>query len=990
MRKRAWKGVVRVVGGTCACSMLACGGGDAPTPVTPVVVAPTVSVSPSTVALRGLGTESALAATVTPAAATVSWRSEDPSIASVSGSGLSATIRAVAGGSTRLIATAANGSKTTDATVSVSVTPLVRALSIAPPSADPLVGDALTLTATITQGDPGASNALDWRSSLPTVATIDSTGRLSTLAVGTTTITATNRVNTAATATLVINVRGRARALSISPTLDSLLPAATRTFTPTVTADSGVVRTVRWRSATPAVATIDATGRATAVSVGTTVVTALLDADTAIRATATLVVRSPNVLGISLSMRTQTLALGDTARIVPTVTAEPGASTTLTFRSATPTIATVSSTGVVTAVGAGTVDILATSIATPTRTSVSTVTVLRPTFSITWTETHDGVSPNGATIPVMTAIERRPDGVAYGVTATGAIWQRSLAGVWSLQATPVNTPLLSIAAPSNDSVWISGANGVILRKTATGWVRENIPVSGTVSKIVMRADGFGGSAVTPPDGSGDVGLQRTAGQWTPLGLPVGKWATTYLVVRADTAYATFIPITVSNNILNRYVLGQWTQIPGPVGSLRLGEIFSLSPTELLVAADVPSGSNNQQLPAIFRYSQGSWTREWARSAQPTTLPRLQPFTRCDDGSVMTITEDGVVLSRANDGVWTESTPSRAVSAYGVAKQVICASATNYEFANGVTRGRVTGSSLTFDQWMFNFANLSVGNASFALADGGLLGARWDGASWRPFVQPTCTFAEACGTAFAAFGDGSAVARGNLGAGVWAGGNFTWTSVPYFGASAMWGATAASVLMVSNDNFPGRTVGRIAQLDNGVLRELLPASVNLSFRNAHGASATAMMAVGNCFSACTLAARYNGSSLAIDTVARNVAQGTSLNDVVVFSANSAIAVGTGGSAYRWNGTVWSPISTSTTETFTAVTGVSATEVYAFTSTGGLYGYDGATWRLLQRFSAGITTARVSGNAGFAAGSNGLVVYGRSVLGGRAAAARTQRK
>lgn len=470
----------------------ACGGGDSvtltPTPV-PEAVTPTVTLSASTLDLRGLGSETIVTGTIAPSSATIAWRSDDVAVATVTGSGASTTVRAISGGSTRITATATNGTKRTDVTIPVVVTPLVTALTLAAPASSPLVGDALTLSATIVQKDVGASTVLDWKSSTPTVATVDSTGRVTTLTIGTTTISVASRTNATATASIVLRVLGRARAVVVTPTADTALVGVVRTFTAAVTADSGVARTVRWRSASPAVATIDASGRATALTVGSSVITASLDADTTIRATATLTVRTPIIIGISLGIRTLALVTGDTAQLTGTVTGEPGANLALAFASTAPSVATVTSTGLITAVGPGNVDITATSVGTPGRVSSISLIVARPTFNVRWTETDDGISPNGAPIPAMAAIARRPDGVTYGVTATGEVWQRSTGATWSRQATPVATALRSIATPSNDSAWIGGASGVVLRRVAATWIREPIPTTAEVQMIAASASG---------------------------------------------------------------------------------------------------------------------------------------------------------------------------------------------------------------------------------------------------------------------------------------------------------------------------------------------------------------------------------------------------------------------------------------------------------------------------------------------------------------------
>jgi hypothetical protein len=146
------------------------------------------------------------------------------------------------------------------------------------------------------------------------------------------------------------------------------------------------------------------------------------------------------------------------------------------------------------------------------------------------------------------------------------------------------------------------------------------------------------------------------------------------------------------------------------------------------------------------------------------------------------------------------------------------------------------------------------------------------------------------------------------------------------------------------------------------------SLDADFVNVHGAG-SAVFAAGftNAFPAQGVIARPNAA--ATDFVAKP------LNDVVVFSATSAIAVGLAGGAYRWNGTAWSAIPVSTTENLLAVTGRSESEVYAFGDQGSLFGWNGTQWVLIKHLSKVVRAARMLGDFGIAVGDDGQIVYGR---------------
>ncbi len=118
---------LRLLLGTCCASLiLACGGGDAPpvAPPTPPPPAPTaVTLAPNSLTFEAIGRTGTLTASLAPAGATgtVVWRSANPAIASVSGTGATATVTAIAPGTTQILA--AVGSIEGSATVTVPPVP---------------------------------------------------------------------------------------------------------------------------------------------------------------------------------------------------------------------------------------------------------------------------------------------------------------------------------------------------------------------------------------------------------------------------------------------------------------------------------------------------------------------------------------------------------------------------------------------------------------------------------------------------------------------------------------------------------------------------------------------------------------------------------------------------------------------------------------------------------------------------------------------------
>ena len=146
------------------------------------------------------GGEYTLNATVKPDDATdktVSWRSSNTSVATVDSNG---KIKAIAGGSSTITATAGGVSAKCSVTVSVPVT----SVSLNKTSLNLMVGDTETLSATIYPSDATNKN-VTWKSSNTSVATVQS-GKVSAVGVGTAQITVTtNNGSKKATCTVTVS-----------------------------------------------------------------------------------------------------------------------------------------------------------------------------------------------------------------------------------------------------------------------------------------------------------------------------------------------------------------------------------------------------------------------------------------------------------------------------------------------------------------------------------------------------------------------------------------------------------------------------------------------------------------------------------------------------------------------------------------------------------------------------------------------------------------
>jgi hypothetical protein len=154
--------------------------------------------------------------------------------------------------------------------------PPVTAVTVLPGSTSIPLGSTVQLTATPkASGNPLFNRAVTWASSAPAVAAVDTTGRVTGLSLGTATITATSAGIHSSSAATVVPVP--VAAVLVSPATAALPMGSGLQLTAIPEDTSGnplTNRVVTWTSGTPAVATVDPTGRITALSPGSVTITA--------------------------------------------------------------------------------------------------------------------------------------------------------------------------------------------------------------------------------------------------------------------------------------------------------------------------------------------------------------------------------------------------------------------------------------------------------------------------------------------------------------------------------------------------------------------------------------------------------------------------------------------------------------------------------------------------------------------------------------------
>lgn len=905
-------------------------------------------------------------------------------------------------------------------------TPIVRGVSVTPSTATVRVGEAQTLSALV-DAPTGVATTVTWSSETPAVASVSQTGVVTGIATGTATIRATSTASSTVSGTALIVVQP-ARSIAVAPTVSNIGTGQTSQFTASLVIDPGLATTVQWRTANPAVATVSANGLVTGVAIGSTQITAVSTVDTTLRASATVNVVQV-VRTITVTPTATTLNIANTQQLTATVTADAGLSTAVTWRSPTPSVATVSSTGLVTAVGLGTVSIQAVSVADTNRRSTSVITVSPRTTAVQLVERNVSVNPGTST--TLTATVVADPGVnttldwsssapqVATVSSTGAVTGVSV-------GTTLITAQLRADATRRDTVTVR-----VVPRLASTWTATRL--NGALYEDVVSVVAPDANTAFAVNSAGNV--YRWNGTAWALSAAGNTYATTFYAVHASSA--TNVLAVGANGVIVRWNGTSWSTMPS--GTTRaLYSVWAENATTAWAAGD--NGT-------VLRLSTNTWSSENAG----TTAAMNAIW--AGDNVVVAAGADGVIVQRVA-GTWSAATAPTTEDLFGVhgnsATDVVAvgSSGTIVRF-NGTTWTLVPPNGIAGSFYAVS-GSAANGGRRYLVGDAGV--AQLDGATVNGVTTPYApkmygVVVDAQGSVWAT-GQRGAVLRGpttwttnNLAPDLldvwsvsatvsyavgefgfvyrWANGTWTRLTAPttahlntvwaananevYVGGEngtllrwngAAWAAmtvpTSASINAIwgaaANNVFATTRAGEILRF-NGTTWSLAQTHGSPLW-SVFGASATDVLVSGE-----------NGSVLRLSgtawTALPSPAGSGTLAGLWLTGGTNVFAVGantaaTNGAAYNYTGSAWSSLQVGSTRVLTSIWGPSVNDLYVTGDGGLLLRYNGNTWSTIPTGTTdllwSVSASPDASGAAFAVGHNGTVVAGTNGAGLGTAALR----
>lgn len=316
----------------------------------PPILVSGIMLSSSTVNLTPTQTIQ-LSATISPANASnqeITWSSSNPGVVTV----LNGLLTAIATGSATIIVSSTDGSNIF-ATVLVTVTNVpvipVSGIALNQTSATLNPTNTLTLIATITP-----SNATDktviWSSNSAN-ATVNSSGVVTAVSAGSAVIRATT-VSGNLTASCALTITVPVTSVSISPSTFTVNIGSSKQLTATIVPTNATNKVLSWSSANTAIATVNSNGMVSGITAGSTTIRAQT-ADGGFISTSAVTV-TIGVQRVTLNKSNISLIKGATFQAIATITPSNATNKTVTWSSAISSVATVSNSGLITAVGNGT------------------------------------------------------------------------------------------------------------------------------------------------------------------------------------------------------------------------------------------------------------------------------------------------------------------------------------------------------------------------------------------------------------------------------------------------------------------------------------------------------------------------------------------------------------------------------------------------------------------------------------------------------------
>ncbi|MDE6317604.1 MAG: Ig-like domain-containing protein [Muribaculaceae bacterium] len=324
-----------------------------PTPVTSIIV------NQQSVTMR-VSDETHLTATVLPMTATdktVTWRSANPEVATVDADG---NVKAIKEGQTAITCVANDGSGVSSTCIVNVIDTEVETIRITAEGPTSLkVSETVQLKATILP-ETSTDKSVIWNSADENIVTVDENGLVTAVSEGYTVVTATTSNGLKDQITITV-VETAVTAITLNESSIVLMANESFSLIPDIQPLTATNKQLQWASGDISIATVSNDGMVTAVAVGETTITASATDGSGVTASCKVTVIPTPAESISITVVGETtLEVNQNVQLMAEVLPANATDKSVVWSSSNPAVATVTETGLVTAVSAGETVITAT------------------------------------------------------------------------------------------------------------------------------------------------------------------------------------------------------------------------------------------------------------------------------------------------------------------------------------------------------------------------------------------------------------------------------------------------------------------------------------------------------------------------------------------------------------------------------------------------------------------------------------------------------
>lgn len=897
-----------------------------------------ISVSDASALIRVAGQQTVTADITADAGVSrsVTWTSGDASIATVSAQGV---ITGISVGAATITATAVADAGVS-ASVAVTVLP-ARGVIVSPQAIGLGAGDTRQLAASVVV-EPGASETVTWSTSAAAVATVSQSGLVTAVALGTATISATSTADSSLQGTAAVSVVPVVRSVAIAPPgSPSLFIGASVNLTAAVVADAGAVSTVNWASNNASVATVNAAGLVTAIATGNVSITATSTADTSKMASVSLTVAS-RPLSISLSPTSLRLTTGGTGSVVATVTADPGVSTAVTWRTSAASVATVSN-GTISAIANGSAVITATAVADTSKWATLTVNV-GARVAASWSSSglagdliENIVSTYVAGPTSVFTVNSRGDVFLFD----GATWTRTASG------STFGTTFTAVRGSSSTNVIAVGTGGKIVIWNGASWQASASGTSADLHDVWVES-----STSAFAVGNNGVALRWSGSTWI-------NTATSATSERLNAVWAggsdTWFAVGTNGTLL-RYANGTWVRSNSPT-AVNLNDVYGNSKNDVYAVGEVGT---------VLWFNGGMWS-EVPSNGVGSDLYSVTGTTA--GGSRIFVGGDRIALQIVN-GI-LDVVPGEPPYSVKFLSTDVDASGMLWVGGERGAMLRWSGTNWT----TMNIAPDLIGVYSTGVSNAWAVGEfgfiyRFNGTVWSRQTSPTLSrlntvWGSSSTDAFAG-GDAGLILH-------WNGSTWTKMSVPVTSdVLGIWGSSSSNVFAVTYD-------GQVLRWNGAAWT--VSTTQGYPLYGVSGSSATDVYAAGD---GGTIL-RFNGTAWSTT----NTGSSALFAGVWAAASDNVLAVGvlnSSAASYRY-ATSWQAFNIGVAAELTSVWGPNASDLYVSGGSGTILRYNGSSWQVMPtgttEYLWAVTGDPAGLGGGFAVGFNSTLVTGSSSTSVRAA-------